>query len=216
MFFYGLDLRIGFLSVLLFFQILLLAGCETTSSQKNTEEGWGETQSLSVATDWAGIGFQSPDETFVTNDGKSIELTTYRYKTGIVEALYKGEDYEVIFRKSDSLEGEALAGDDRTYSKEWDTNLNGTTIHCHGNEAGINIAYYDMGDEHYAVTVHLGDEDKGLTEEELSLFLMSLLPLRSLTSCTMKAETLHIPTALMTGTITATCPRMKPKRDLKD
>ena len=78
----------------------LLISCGKRNTQTEIEEGWGETQSISVATDWAGIDFVSPDETFVLDDGRTIDLTTYRYRTGEVEALYKGEDYEVVFKKS--------------------------------------------------------------------------------------------------------------------
>lgn len=151
--------------------ILFSAACSKSGAEKETEEGWGETQSISVATDWAGIDFQSPDETFILDDGRKIELTTYRYRTGIVEALYSGDDHEIVFRRSDTLQGADLAGEDRSYPKEWDTELNGISIHCLGNGSGINAAYFDKDNDHYSVTCHLGDGDTGLTEEELSAFL---------------------------------------------
>ena len=165
---------IQLLSIIICF-FFISSGCAKSSTQREIEEGWGETQSLSVATDWAGIDFESPAETFTLNDGRNIELTTYRYRTGIVEALYKGEDYEVVFRRSDRLEGAALAEDDRTYSKEWESDLNGIKIHCFGDGTCINTGFFNIGDDHYTITAHIGSEGIGLTEEELASFIKPLV-----------------------------------------
>lgn len=159
------------LPALMLCQILFLTACAQSGAENETEEGWGETQSIAVATDWAGIDFQSPDETIILNDGREIELTTYRYRTGIVEALYRGDDHEIVFRRSDTLQGPDLAGEEQSYPEEWDTELNDISIHCLGDGSGINAAYFDIDNDHYSVTCHLGDGDTGLTEEELFSFL---------------------------------------------
>ena len=155
-------------------QMFILAGCSKNASLKDIE-GWGETQSLSVATDWAGIDFLSPEETFILDDGTQMDLTTYRYRTGIVEALYRGSGYELTFRRSNDLQGLSLAEDDRSYAKEWDYDMDGITVHCLGDGVRANVIFFDAGGDHYSVTCHIGNEDAGLTGEELSSFLKPVL-----------------------------------------
>lgn len=154
------------MSGLVIFCMTVLSACAKSSAQ--IEEGWGETQSISVATDWAGIDFVSPVETLVMDDGRKIDLTTYRYKTGIVEALYKGEDYEIVFRRSNIPQAEILT-EKANYPDSRDVEMNGTVVHCLGTGAGINIAYYDIGDDHFSIICHMGNNDTGLTENELSV-----------------------------------------------
>ena len=152
----------------------LLISCGKRNTQTEIEKGWGETQSISVATDWAGIDFVSPDETFVLDDGRTIDLTTYRYRTGEVEALYKGEDYEVVFKKSNRPQDEVLTEKNR-YANKWDEELNGITVHCLGADTDVNAAYFNEGDEYFSVICHIGNNDAGLTENELSAFLSTAI-----------------------------------------
>lgn len=126
---------------------------------KDASEKWGETQSLTVATEWAGIDFPPPLETFVTDDGRQIELTTYRYRTGVVEALYRGDDYLLVFRRSNELQGLDLAGTDASNKTEWKFDLNGISVQ----------------NDHFSITASLGKEGSGLTVEEISAFLEPVL-----------------------------------------
>ncbi len=161
--------------VILLCQAFMFIGCAKNTTRNETE-GWGETQSLSVATDWAGIDFNSPEETFITDDGTQMDLTTYRYKTVIIEALYRGDGYELVFRRSGTLQGLSLAEDDKSYAKEWDFDMNGISVHCLGDGVYANVAFFDAGGDHFSVTCHIGNEDAGLTEKELSAFLEPALP----------------------------------------
>ena len=78
----------------------ILTGCGKTETTGNdTSDRWGETQSLSVATEWAGVDFKEPDEVITLQNGQTFELKTYRYADDVVEAVYTGADYELIIRR---------------------------------------------------------------------------------------------------------------------
>ena len=163
-----------FVLCLVMLNAALLSSCGKRNAQTEVEEGWGETQSITVATDWAGIDFISPEETFVMDDGRTIDLTTYRYRMGEVEALYKGEDYEIVFKKSNRSQEEVLT-ENNLYSNKWDEELNDITVHCLGADTDVNIAYFDKGDEHFSVICHIGNNDAGLTKNELYAFLQTAI-----------------------------------------
>ncbi len=59
-----------FVLCLIMVSVSLLSSCGKRNAQTEVEEGWGETQSITVATDRAGIDFVSSDETFVMDDGR--------------------------------------------------------------------------------------------------------------------------------------------------
>ena len=161
----------------------LLAGCGTNAAgpeaadetratdETQATDGWGETQSLAVATEWAGVDFTAPAESFTLDDGTGIVLTTYRYRKGIVEALYQGDTYTITLRRSDTLKGPALADDSHTYTQEWDDTINEINVHCLGDGVHANCVYYDHDGDHFSITAHIGDEDRGLGAEELATFL---------------------------------------------
>lgn len=167
--------RLLIISGILLSLAFFLIACANGSSQEDASEKWGETQSLTVATEWAGIDFLPPAETFITDDGSRIELTTYRYRTSVVEALYRGDDYLLVFRRSNELQGLDLAGDDNSHETEWDFDLNGINIHCLGDGTCANTAYFDYGNDHFSITASIGDESKGLTANEISAFLKPVL-----------------------------------------
>lgn len=78
-----------------------LSGCGGKITPAGDTAGkWGETQSLSVATEWAGIDFQEPDEIITLQNGQTFELNTYRYADDVVEAVYTAPGYELIIRRS--------------------------------------------------------------------------------------------------------------------
>ena len=151
---------------LLLLQSLFFTACQKSTTPEETAEKWGSTQSLSVATEWAGVDFSVPADSFVTEDGMRIDLTTYRYRTGIVEALYQQDDYTVVLRRSNVLQGQELAEDDGTYEKEWDVSLDGLSMHCLGDGTYANVAYFDADGDHYSITGHIGNADQGLKPED--------------------------------------------------
>ena len=133
---------------------------------------WGETQSLSVAEEWAGLSFTPPADEIELEDGSLIKLTVYRYMEGIIEALYSGEDYELVVRKSDTMQGTELAGDYNSYASETEESIEGQTLHCLGDGETINLAYYDTPDGHFSVSFHNGE--KGLTVTDLTGIVKSM------------------------------------------
>ena len=83
------------------FVLIALTGCAGKStSTSDTSPKWGETQSLSVATEWAGVDFQEPDEVITLQNGQQYELSTYRYADDVVEAVYTGPGYELVIRRT--------------------------------------------------------------------------------------------------------------------
>ena len=127
---------------------------------------WGETQSLSVAEEWAGLSFTPLEEEIKLEDTTLIRLTTYRYMEGTIEALYADEDYKLIVKKSNDKQGLELAGDYDPYPSETEENIEGLTVHCFGDGETINLAYYDTADGHFSVSFHR--EGEGLTKADLS------------------------------------------------
>ena len=86
---------------MIFLLCAILAGCgKTEMTEKDTSDRWGETQSLSVATEWAGVDFKEPDEVITLQNGQTFELKTYRYADDVVEAVYEGSGYELVIRRS--------------------------------------------------------------------------------------------------------------------
>ncbi|MCR4684587.1 MAG: hypothetical protein K5649_03880 [Lachnospiraceae bacterium] len=151
--------------------LLFTSGCGTKQAGDEATDGWGETQSLSVATEWAGLDFDAPAESFQLDDGTQITLTTYRYRKGIVEALYRGEDYELVLRKSDALQGLTLAEDQNDYDQEWEETIGTKSVHCLGDGVHANVTFFDEGGDHFSITCHIGASDRGLNADELTAFL---------------------------------------------
>ncbi|MCR5790029.1 MAG: hypothetical protein K6G83_09095 [Lachnospiraceae bacterium] len=159
-------------------------GSETSANETDEDEWlqmaesarianpWGETQSLSVAEEWAELTFTPPAEEITLQNGKELKLTTYRYIEGTIEALYQAEDYELTVRKSADMEGTALAGDDTPYPSEREESVEGLTVHCLGDGESIRLAYYDAGDCHFSIAFRSGEE--GLCEADLCELIKSI------------------------------------------
>ena len=132
---------------------------------------WGETQSLSVVSEWVGFDFTPPAEEIMLDNGRKISLTTYRYMTGTAEALYRADNYELTFRQSRDLQGIALSGDYNKYPSEWDESINDLSVCCLGNNDLIHTAYYDTAEGHFSITYQSDGADDGLTAADLSLII---------------------------------------------
>ncbi len=125
---------------------------------------WGDTQSLSVAVESSEVDFTPPPETALPDD---VELTTYRYMEGMIEALYSQTENEMLIRKSYSHEGTGLSGDYTKYSKTWDETVEDICIHCSGDGESINLAYFDKENGHFSILYNAGNEGKGLSKDQL-------------------------------------------------
>ncbi len=104
---------------------------------------WGDTQSLDVAQNSSGVTYAFPEDGSLPG---GVSLKTYRYMEGTIEALYEGGENELCIRKSNDMEGFELAGDYNKYSKEWDEDIDGVTVHCRGDGELINVVAFDDGD----------------------------------------------------------------------
>ena len=83
------------------FALAALTGCSgKITPESDTADKWGETQSLSVATEWAGVDFEEPDAVITLQNGQQFELSTYRYADDVVEAVYTAPGYEPVIRRS--------------------------------------------------------------------------------------------------------------------
>lgn len=135
---------------------------------------WGETQSLSVVSEWVRFDFTPPAEEIILDNGRRITLTTYRYMTGTAEALYKTDNCELTFRQSRDLQGIALSGDYNKYQSEWDESINDLNVCCLGNNDLIHAAYYDTAEGHFSITYQSDGADDGLTAADLSMIIGSI------------------------------------------
>ncbi|MCR4656363.1 MAG: hypothetical protein K5770_09070 [Lachnospiraceae bacterium] len=134
---------------------------------------WGETQSLTVATEWAGLDFAMKEEEIVLENGQKMELATYRYRTGTVEALYKSEGYELRVGKARDV-SDSMPGDKERYASEWEESYEGFFAHCFGDGENIRMAYIDEGEDHYYIMFDSEEEECGLTSGDLSLLAYEL------------------------------------------
>ncbi len=146
--------------------ILSFASCGINKNQIK-EESFGETQSLSVATEWAGIDFKEPKDTITLENGQITELKTYRYKTDIVEAFYTSDQDQLSVRRSHGLKGTVLAEDENTYSKAWDIDANGIAVQCFGDGNSVNLAAFDAENDHFILSCNPGSEGNGLSVTDL-------------------------------------------------
>ncbi len=163
---------------LLFLMLLsvFLTACGKRAANENAlTDQWGETQSLSVATDWAGIDFEEPPSSLTLESGQAAEMTTYRYADGIVEALYAGDGYELRIRRSNTYQGTELAEDPSLYSKSWETDCSGIPVSCLGDGGSVNLASFDANGNHFTITYNKGMEGNGLSIKDLSALIGSIL-----------------------------------------
>lgn len=150
------------------------ASAETTVQIPNP---WHETTDLEEAEKATGVDFEPPVENSLP---EGFEFVTYRYTDTILEADYVKGDEEIVIRVSPSLSGLDLSGDYSEYSQEWEISLKGLIVHCQGDGTYSNCSTADNDEMHFAVDCNLGEEGKGLDEDQLmSLFMgMQAVPLR--------------------------------------
>ena len=92
----------------------------------------------------------------------------------LLEVVYENGEDELIIRVSTQLSGTELSGDYNEYSKEWDVSLKGLTVHCKGDGTYANCAIADLEDIHFAVLYDVGQEGKGLDEQDLMSIFMGI------------------------------------------
>ena len=143
--------------------------------KERTANPWGETQSLSVASEWAGFDFTPPAEEIRLDNGLTASLITYRYREGTAEALYRTDGNELSFRQSTDLQGPLLAEDNSAYPSGWNERILGHDVFCLGDGDTINLAYFDDAGFHFSITINRGKEGNGLTAADLSLIISTVL-----------------------------------------
>jgi hypothetical protein len=132
---------------------------------------WTETTDLEEVKKGSGIDLAAPEEVTLL-DGFAIK--TYRYMDDLLEVVYENGEDELIIRVSTQLSGTELSGDYNEYSKEWDVSLKGLTVHCKGDGTYANCAIADLEDIHFAVLYDVGQEGKGLDEQDLMSIFMGI------------------------------------------
>ncbi|MCR4909578.1 MAG: hypothetical protein K5985_12180 [Lachnospiraceae bacterium] len=177
-----------------------LAGCtvssdisqETVSDEKLLSamrfysflQPWGETQSLSVATESSEVDFVPPSEDALPGESDPVPLLTYRYMTGTVEALYRDEEKntELRIRKSTARSGEELVEEYRRDNRKGASSseearketFDDLTVYCLGDGDLTEIAWFTKTDGNYAIIYTPGTEDSGLSEGELKTLVSAL------------------------------------------
>ncbi len=149
------------------------AGREISEAEAYLSGPWGETQSLSVAVDTAGVPFSPPPEDLFPETQEAVSLVTYRYLEGVAEALYALDGKELRVRKSDRFAGQELFGDQPDASGEWEETTLSPSVRCLGTQGRIYRAFFDIGTDHAAIMFIPGPGGDGLTEEELQTLISS-------------------------------------------
>ena len=137
----------------------------------NMPNPWTETTDLEEAKKGSGIDLNVPEEGTLL-DGFTIR--TYRYMDDLLEVVYENGENEMTIRVSTQLSGIDLSGDYNEYSKDWDVDLGGLTVHCKGDGTYINCANADMEDLHIAVLYNCGEDGRGLDEQSLMTVLQGV------------------------------------------
>ena len=125
---------------------------------------WGDTQALSVAEEYSGVHFDTPEESCLP---EGLSLETYRYTDQIIEARYTGGDNELVIRKSDTVKGRELSGDHNRYADEQVFMIQGMAVTFCGDGQLTNLAFYENENGNFAISYNAGEEGRGLTEKEL-------------------------------------------------
>ncbi len=171
------------------FAAVLLSGCGTEAVKDTSgdellaamrasalEQPWGETQSLTVATESSEVSFNPPPEEALPKDPSPIPLLTYRYMTGTVEALYRDDEKNTelrIIKSSDRQGGELTAGY-RSSGDIREETFEGLKIHCTGDGTTYLSVWYAKDDDNYAIVYDPGPGGGGLTGDELKALINAL------------------------------------------
>ena len=146
---------------------------EINGSSTQIPNPWTETSSLEEAAAGSGVDFAPPiDAALSCYDG--LALQTYRYMDGTIEADYTNGSDTLIIRKSTDTEGQALSGDYSEYSSTWEYSMKGLLVTCRGDGSRMNEATFSVDSYHYAVSCDMGEEGKGITENDLTSLLMGM------------------------------------------
>ena len=125
---------------------------------------WGDTQALSVAEEYSGVHFDTPEESCLP---EGLSLETYRYTDHVIEARYTGGDNELVIRKSDTVKGRELSGDHNKYSDEQILMIQGMAVSLCGDGQLTNLAFYENENGNFAISYNAGNEGRGLSEKDL-------------------------------------------------
>ena len=133
---------------------------------------WVDTDSLEEAVTGAGFSFTPPLDQVIP---EGLSLKGYRYRTGILEADYADAEGSVkmIIRKSDTVSGVDLAGDNNVYSQSWDHTLKGLIVHCLGDGDTVNLCWFGSA-YNYTINYNAGKEGQGLTLDQINSIVNSM------------------------------------------
>lgn len=135
---------------------------------------WQSAASAEEAAKGAGI------DSFEVPAGKDISLGTinvmeYRYMDGLAEASIPIAAVDMTIRKGKALAegvgGGDISGDYNEYKYDWTEDVDGTEVHCFGNNEGeATKTIWQSGDYYYSITAFGagGDTDFGLSIEDVS------------------------------------------------
>ena len=128
---------------------------------------WVDTGDLNEAVSKSGISFTPPLAQVIP---EGLHFLTYRYRTGVIEAAYADDSgtIQMRIRKSNSLSGSDLSGDNNSYSKTWDLTLKGVALQCLGDGTTANVAYFGNQNNNYSINYNPGKEGSGLTADQLN------------------------------------------------
>lgn len=134
-------------------------------AQANMINPWTETEDAQEAEKIAGFKFDLMPEYALS---ENMKLWKYICMEGVYGAKYESVNNEMIVRKSNVTPSSELHGDFNTYSKSWDQNVKGLTVHCLGDGETANVVMFDVEDNHYAITMNPGSEGHGLTPDDIN------------------------------------------------
>ena len=136
---------------------------------------WLETDDLNDAIKNAGVEFYPPIEEALPTGKHAVNFKTYISTPGTMSVLYESDDNQLMLRKTNGeVSGVELAGDYNKYSKTWEHMFKGLKINLVGDGKTANIAYFDVDKFHYAFSFNPGQEDNGLTLDEINSMVMGM------------------------------------------
>ncbi len=125
---------------------------------------WQSTNDLNTAVTGSGVSFNPPVEQAIP---AGLSFAGFRYRNGIIEARYIGNDNLLMIRKSTLVSGQSLSADYNVYSKIWTISLKGLSVECAGDGNTINSAAFSS-DANFTISFNAGKEGSGLTADQLN------------------------------------------------
>lgn len=152
------------------------AGDDFSWDDLDFESPWTEAANAEECAAGAGIdSFPSFDTVDINYDDPAF---FYYYQDGHAQALCIYYGLSLVIDKAVYEGVDDISEDDRTFDLEWSETIEGVEVTCFGFEEGMtNKALFIDGDYVYAIEVWGSDDDllRGLTSEELALFVTALL-----------------------------------------